>query len=168
MQLQDIDKSRYRKHLNWVIGLCIVSLTAGSLGIAQVLIHLFPDSDGSHFHWNLLGVLVTCAVIAAVLKKVKNHPFMTEVVYVWELKQALNKITRKMPKLKKAAEQGDPNAMLAIQYSYSGSRQLWHLDDNTITMEELSLWQAELEGLAQAHNVNLDIELYDERILREF
>jgi len=44
MQLIDIDKARYRKHLNRVIIGCIAVLVVGSLGIAQLLIALFPDS----------------------------------------------------------------------------------------------------------------------------
>ncbi|KZN62595.1 DUF3087 domain-containing protein [Pseudoalteromonas luteoviolacea] len=168
MQLQEINKSRYRKHLNWVIGACITALTVGSLGIAQVLILFFPDSDGSHFHWNLLGVVVTCIIIATILRRIKLHPFMVEVVYVWELKQTLNRITRKMPKLKKAAQQGNVNAMLAIHYSYAGSRQLWTLDDNTITMEDLAIWQAELDALAAQYQVTLDLSKYREEMLKAF
>lgn len=168
MQLQQIDKTRYRKHLNKVIFACIAALTIGSLGISQLLILLFPDSNGSHFHWNLLGVVVTSIVIGLTLKKVKSHPFMYEVAYVWDLKQALNRITRKMMAIKKAAKEGDVDAMLAIQFSYSGSKQLWTLDDNTITIEDLSMWQAELDALAREYQVELDITKYDERILTKF
>ena len=168
MQLQQIDKTRYRKHLNKVIFACIAALTIGSLGISQLLILLFPDSNGSHFHWNLLGVVVTSIVIGLTLKKVKSHPFMYEVAYVWDLKQALNRITRKMMAIKKAAKEGDVDAMLAMQFSYSGSKQLWTLDDNTITMEDLSMWQAELDALARQYQVELDITKYDERILTKF
>ena len=168
MQLQQIDKTRYRKHLNKVIFACIAALTIGSLGISQLLILLFPDSNGSHFHWNLLGVVVTSIVIGLTLKKVKSHPFMYEVAYVWDLKQALNRITRKMMAIKKAAKEGDVDAMLAMQFSYSGSKQLWTLDDNTITIEDLSMWQAELDALARQYQVELDITKYDERILTKF
>jgi len=151
-----------------VIFACIAALTVGSLGIAQLLILLFPDTDGSHFHWNLLGVVVTSIVIGLTLQKVKSHPFMYEVAYVWDLKQALNRITRKMMAIKKAAKEGDIDAMLAMQFSYSGSKQLWTLDDNTITMEDLSMWQAELDALAREYQVELDITKYDERILAKF
>ena len=168
MQLQQIDKARYRKHLNKVIFASIAALTIGSLGISQLLILLFPDSNGSHFHWNLLGVVVTSIVIGLTLKKVKSHPFMYEVAYVWDLKQALNRITRKMMAIKKAAKEGDVDAMLAMQFSYSGSKQLWTLDDNTITMEDLSMWQAELDALARQYQAELDITKYDERILTKF
>lgn len=168
MQLKTIDKSRYRKHLNYVIAACVIALAMGSLGISQSLIALFPDQDGSHFHWNLLGVITSCIFIAYVLFRSKNQSFMYEVVYVWELKQALNQITRKMAKLKVAAEQGNENAMLAIQFSYTGSKQLWELDDNTITMDELVVWQAELDALAKRFQVHLDVTQYNAKLLKAF
>ena len=168
MQLQNINKARYRNHLNKVIAGCVAALTVGSLGIAQALIRLFPDADGSHFHWNLLGVVVSVIAIASVLNKYKTHSFMYEVNYVWELKQALNKVTRKMPKLKQAAQTGDVDAMLAMQFSYSGSKQLWELDDNTITMDDLSIWQAQLDTLANQYQVELDITRYDASILTKY
>ncbi|MEP0355808.1 DUF3087 domain-containing protein [Paraglaciecola sp.] len=168
MQLITIDKKRYRKHLNLVITGCISGLLLGCLGISQLLIALFPDPSGSHFHWNLLGAIITSILIAWILNRYRKHNFMIEVVYVWELKQALNKINRKMLKLKPAAAQGDINALLAMQYSYSGSRLLWQLDDNTIVMEELTIAQAELDKLAKKYQISLDISNYNDDILKQF
>ena len=59
MQLIKINKVRYRRHLNWVIAGCIGGLIIASLAISQTLIALFPDENGNHFNWNLLGVVVT-------------------------------------------------------------------------------------------------------------
>ena len=168
MQLIQIDKARYRKHLNRVIAGCAAGLALGSLAISQTLIALFPDESGSHFHWNLTGVVITSLAIAWLLNKYRRHPFMTEVVYVWELKQALNKITRKMAKLKAAGREGNADALLAIHYSYAGSRLLWQLDDNLITMDDLAIKQAELESVAAQHNVTLNVEDYDASILKQF
>lgn len=168
MQLIKIDKTRYRKHLNIVITGCATGLIIGSLSISQLLIALFPDASGSHFHWNLLGVISTSIIIAWLLNRYRKHNFMIEVVYVWELKQALNKINRKMLKLKPAAAEGNIDALLSIQYSYSGSRLLWGLDDNTIVMEELTIAQAELDKLAKQYQVNLDIDSYNDDILKQF
>jgi len=168
MQLIQIDKARYRKHLNRVIIGCGLALAGGSLAISQTLIALFPDESGSHFHWNLLGVVVTSIAIAFLLNKYRKHDYMTEVVYVWELKQALNKITRKMAKLKAAGREGDANALLAIHYSYAGSRLLWQLDDNTITMDELAIKQTELDSVAEKFNLKLDENDYHEDILKAF
>ncbi len=168
MKLIQIDKARYRKHLNHLIVACVIALAVGSLAISQTLIALFPDPSGSHFHWNLLGVVVCSLLVGFVLNKYRNHVYMTEIVYVWELKKALNKITRKMPKLKAAGREGNADALLAIHYSYAGSRLLWQLDDNTITMDELAIKQAELDSVAEKYNLSLDAERYDEAILKNF
>ncbi len=168
MQLTEIDKSRYRRHLNRVILLCIISLAAGSLGISQLLIQLFPADSGSHFHWNLSGVVVSAIGIAYTLNKFRHHPYMKEVVYVWELKQALNKISRKMAKIKPLAQQGNVDALITLQFCYAGSRQLWMLDDNTITMDELAIQQAELDSQAATYKLTLDPADYKESMLCQF
>ncbi|WP_371194747.1 DUF3087 domain-containing protein [Glaciecola sp. SC05] len=168
MQLIKIDKARYRRHLNRVIVGCIAGLAVGSLVIAQLLIALFPDESGSHFHWNLTGVVITSAIIGFLLNKYRGHPFMTEVVYVWDLKQALNKINRKMLKIKAAGQEGNIDALLAMQYSYAGSRLLWQLDDNTIIMEELAIAQAELDSLTAKYQVTINADDYDASILKQF
>lgn len=168
MQLIEINKVRYRRHLNRVIMGCVAGLAIGSLAISQTLIALFPDESGSHFHWNLLGVAMASVTIAWLLNKYRTHDFMSEVVYVWELKQALNKINRRIPKLKAAGREGNANALLALYYSYAGSRLLWQLDDNTIIMDELAIEQAELDSLAAQYNLTLNADDYDERILKQF
>ncbi|MCU4675186.1 DUF3087 domain-containing protein [Catenovulum sp. 2E275] len=156
MQLQKIDKITYRSHLNRVIIACIASLTIGSLGIAQGLIALFPDPSGSHFHWNLTGVIISCIVIAIVLNKTKHHPYMREVYYVWQLKHSLNLITRKLKKVRQAADDNNINAMQILHYYYQGCRQLWQLDDNTITIDELTIWQAKLDTKANELSLELN------------
>jgi hypothetical protein len=168
MQLIDINKKRYRRHLNYVIVACVISLIVGCLVISQLLIAVFPDESGSHFHWNLTGVVITSLLIGLVLNKYRSHDFMIEVAYVWDLKQVLNRINRKMLKLKAAAQEGNVNALLAINYSYAGSRLLWQLDDNLIIMEQLATDQAEIDGLAMTYNLILKPEDYDEAVLKEF
>jgi hypothetical protein len=168
MQLIEINKARYRKHLNLVIVGCISGLIIGSLAISQTLIGLFPDESGSHFNWNLLGVVIASVTIAWLLHRYRSHDFMAEVAYVWDLKQTLNKINRKMPKLKAASRVGNLDALLAIHYSYAGSRLLWQLDDNTIVMEELTIQQAELDSIATKYNLSLNLDDYDNAILKQF
>lgn len=168
MRLIEINKERYRRHLNRVLAGCVGGLAIGSLAFSQTLIAIFPDDSGSHFHWNVLGVVITSVTIGWLLNKYRTHDFMTEVVYVWELKQALNKINRRMPKLKAAAHEGNVDALLAIQYSYAGSRMLWQLDDNTLIMEELAIEQAKLDSIAAQYHLTLNANDYDERILKQF
>ncbi|MFH0261485.1 DUF3087 domain-containing protein [Vibrio mediterranei] len=168
MKLQTIDKQLYRSRLNIVIIACIATLAISSLAISQTLIYLFPSSSGSHFHWNLLGVMISAIGLVIVLLKLKAQPKMKEVVYVWELKQALNLIYRKNRKLLAAAEQGNADAMLALQFSYEGSRQLWQLDDNTITISSLNTAQENLDEWIQKYGVTINVSDYDSAILKQF
>ncbi|WP_407333260.1 DUF3087 domain-containing protein [Enterovibrio sp. 27052020O] len=168
MQLEKIDKTLYRSRLNRVIVACIASLAISSLAISQTLILIFPSESGSHFHWNLLGVVVSTIALVMILLKLKTHPKMREVAYVWDLKQALNAIYRKNRKLLAAAKQGNQDAMLALQFSYEGSRQLWQLDDNTITMSSLNDAQAQLDEWVREYNVQLDITNYKSALLKAF
>lgn len=147
---------------------CIAILAVLSLAISQTLIQIFPSQSGSHFHWNLLGVVVSALTLGAILIKLKTHPKMLEVAYVWDLKQQLNRIYRKNRKLIAAAKQGNKGAMLALQFSYHGSRQLWELDDNTITINTLNKAQLELDGWAEQYNVELNINEYHSGLLSEF
>ncbi|GEA61163.1 DUF3087 domain-containing protein [Vibrio comitans] len=168
MQLKDIDKKQYRSRLNVVIVACIASLAVLSLSVSQTLIYLFPSEAGSHFHWNLLGVIVSAIVVGMTLRKLKSHPKMDEVAYIWDLKHQLNLIYRKNRKLLAAAEEGNKDAMLALQFSYQGSRQLWQMDDNTITMSSLNTAQNQLDKWVEQYDVQLDISDYHSDILKGF
>jgi hypothetical protein len=168
MQLIKIDKQRYRRHLNITIAVCIVCLIVGSLGIAQLLIGIFPTQSGSHFHWNFLGVVISTVAIGLVLHCLRSQDFMREVVYVWNLKQALNKINRKMRPLQVAATEGNESALLTLLFSCAGSRLLWQLDDNTLVIDELMTEQARVDSLVNQYNLHLDVNDYTESILDQF
>ncbi|CAM3252094.1 DUF3087 domain-containing protein [Vibrio rarus] len=168
MQLKKVDKRVYRSRLNVVIVACVGCLAILSLSISQVLIQIFPSGEGTHFHWNLLGVVVAAGILGLTLMRLKTHSLMVEVAYVWDLKQALNLIYRKNRKLLLAAKQGNKEAMLALQFSYEGSRQLWTLDDNTITMDSLNQAQLQLDEWVELYGVQLDITQYQSEILKKF
>jgi len=137
MKLTEIDKKRYRKHLNRVFAGIVVVLTAIAIGTSAILIELFGTPDESNFWLNVAGVVVGAAAVVTILQKLRRHPFMTEVVYVWDLKQMLNRVYRKESKLEAAAEAGDPDALVALNFFYRGSKQLYELDDNLVTIEQL-------------------------------
>lgn len=168
MLLIEIDKIRYRRHLNILIAICIISLFIGSLGIAQSLIYLYPSPQGTHFHWNLLGVVISVLLLVVTFNFNKKNVFLNEVLYVWKLKKELNLISRKIRKLMQAAKMGDQKAMLALQFSYTGSRQLWMLDDNLLTISQLDKSQQELDELLHKYQVRLDITEYDSSLLKRF
>lgn len=168
MQLQQIDKERYSKHFKLVFVGVVALLLAVALPTSTLLIYLFTDGEGSHFWLNLFGVVVAALVTGSVLRRYRQHSFMYEVMYVWDLKQLLNKIYRKQSKLKAAMADGDTDAMQIMNFSYQGSRQLWELDNNTLTMEELNRAVEELDVLAARYQVSLDLEKFSPELLENF
>jgi hypothetical protein len=144
MQLQSIDKTRYRKRLNRVIAAVIIVLMALALGCSTLLIALFGELGGSNFVLNLIGVVVAASLVGLLLRRYRSHPYMKEVLYVWQLKQELNRIYRNTAKIKVAAESNNLNALIIMNFNLKGCAQLYELDDNDLTLSEL---KQEIEAL---------------------
>lgn len=168
MQLENINKQRYRKHLNIVIVAGIIALASLSLGISQSAIYLFTDREGSHFWLNVAGVAIALLLIGSVLNRYKEHDFMTEVYYVWRLKQQINYIHRKNQKINQAVEQDDVNAILIMAFYYKACRQLYELDDNTITLSSLTQKSNELEVKIESLSLTIDVSDYQQDMLRSY
>ena len=75
MQLLNINKSRYRKHLNMVIVGFIAVLLTLALVFGQLLIAAFAEEGVSNFRYNFLGVVLALFACAAILHSVKNSDF---------------------------------------------------------------------------------------------
>jgi len=172
MKLQDIDKKRYRKHLNIVIAVMIVSLMALALGFGQLLIAMLASGEGDNFIFNLSGVVLAGIICLSVVYKVRHHHFMTEVYYVWQLKQGLNKIYRKLRKIEAARDEDtSPNstdAFIILNFYYAASSQLFKLDDNTITMDSLQIEINKLQVLLESKNISVKPEDYNVAMLEGF
>lgn len=156
MTLQEVDKTRYRKNMNLVIVLLVLSLIGLSLGFGTLLIALFGNAavagePTGNFHLNLLGVMLALALCSAVIYRLKNTPFFCEIYYVWQLKQLHNRIYRKLVKIKAKAAQDDVNALIILLFYYTSLRQVYLLDDNTLTLpalvQDLNQIQAQVTGL---------------------
>ena len=168
MQLREIDKTRYRKHLKVVFAGMVAVLIVIALSTSALLIYLFSNPEDSHFMYNLAGVVIAAAFVGFLLTKLRQHPFMFEVVYVWDLKQQLNRISRKQRKIEAAADEGDHDAMIIMNYLYRGSKQLYLLDDNTITMEDLAVNIRVLGSRMEAAGLSLSTDSYDPSMLERF
>ena len=168
MQLREIDKTRYRKHLRLVFAGMAAVLIIIAISTSALLINLFSTPEASHFMHNLAGVVIAAFFVGFVLTKLRQHPFMFEVVYVWDLKQQLNRISRKQRKIEAAADEGNHDAMIIMNYLYRGSKQLYLLDDNTITMEDLAVKIEVLGSRMEAAGLSLSTDLYDPSMLEKF
>ncbi len=168
MKLQDINKNRYRKHINIVIVALIVSLMAMALSFGQLFIAMLGTPDGDNFIFNISGVVLAGVICLMVLLNIRQHNFMTEVYYVWQLKQSMNKIYRKLTKVEAAKEEGDINAITILNFYYAASSQLYKLDDNTITMDSLQIEINKLQALIESKNLSISTADYDPSMLEAF
>lgn len=137
MQLREINKIRYRKHLRMVYTGIVFALLIVAPAISASIISLFSNPEASYLFHNMAGVVIAVTILVFVLNKFRQHPYMFEVVYVWDLKQQLNRIHRKQRKIEAAIENNDKDAMIIMNFMHHGSKQLYELDDNTITMGDL-------------------------------
>lgn len=168
MNLQKIDKNQYRSRLNMISVVTIAVLIVFALVYAQILIQLFADRESSNFKFNLIGVILAVASVVIAFNFIKSHPYLTEVMYVWDLKQINNKIYRKLHHIKAAAKENNVNALIVLHYYYQASQQLYTLDNNTLTLDTLLTDIANLEKQAAANNLVINIEDFQLTLLKEF
>ncbi len=168
MQLIEIDKKRYRKHLNIVIVSFIATLLIFSLIFGQLLILSFAQEGISNFRYNLLGVLLSLLGCAAVLHTIKHSDFFKEVYYVWRVKQIQNLIYRKLRKVKAAAKNDDINAFIVLSFYYQSLKQVYQLDDNTLTINKVNEDISNLQETIANKNLTVSAEQFDKKLLSTF
>jgi len=168
MQLIEIDKTKYRKRLRIVFAAIAAALAIIALGSSTLIIHFFSTPDVDHFWHNLAGVALAAIVVAFTLNKLRNHPFMLEVAYVWDLKQQLNRIHRKQKKIEARIEENNHDAMIIMNYMYKGSKQLYELDDNTITMGTLNSKIRTLDKRMEDSGIDTSTDSYEPGMLDHY
>ncbi len=168
MEIQKINKEVYRKKVNLVIGGFVVLLAVSSLAFSTLLISLFgntniqPEQSTGNFHWNLIGVLLSLTTSLSLLNQIKSRPYMKEVLYVWKLKQIHNKIYRKLKKIKAAASSDDLKALTILKFYYTTQRQVFELDNNTLTMSSVNKEIETIENIEESKSLSLDITNVEE------
>lgn len=168
MQLKNIDKQRYSKHYRITFWAVVAIMLAVSLSSSSLLIHFFGSAEGGNFWLNVAGVIIAALVVASMFRSYRRHPFMAEVMYVWQLKQALNRIYRKQRKIEPHMQAGDETALIVMNFYYQASKQLYELDNNTITMDDLVRRMNALTDLLEQHEVTVTVEQYDPEMLAQF
>ena len=194
MKLKDIQKPVYRKHLNIIIVGFIASLLILALAYGQGLVMLFADSaklmanptnvaageianevatTESNFRYNFFGVLLALLTCVFVLHRLRFSAFFSEVYYVWEIKQQQNAIYRKLKKIKVAASNDDPaavdvNALVILNFYYASLKQIYLLDDNTLTMSKLNTDISELNRRIENLHLTISTDQFDKSKLADY
>ena len=168
MKLQTIDKALYRKRLNILLAASITILLITSLSVSSMLISFFgSEVDGDNFWWNLVGVVSGLAVISALFKIMAGKPFMAEVNYVRGLKKEMNRIYRSSKKLQAALEANDKNAIIISYFNLQASKQVYQLDNNTLTMDELNTKIELLNDKIEQLGLTISVDDYQSDLLEQ-
>lgn len=165
MRLRPIDKARYQTRFRMVFVAIVAALLVISLSTSTALITTLSTPEASHFWHNLGGVVFAACMVAIVLNQLRAHPYLEEVFYVWDLKHALNRIHRKMKAVEAKVAEQDREAMIVLNFMYHGSRQLYELDDNTITMDTLLPKLMAHEQKMQDAGIDTSTDLYQPAML---
>lgn len=148
-----------------MIAVVIVSLMTLGLACSTLLIVMFGELGGSNFVLNLIGVVVAASLVGLGLRHYSSHPYMREVMYVWKLKQELNRIYRKYSKVKSAAEENDIGALTIMKFNLEGSYQVYKLDDNDLTLTELKEQMKALDNKIESLGLTISADDYSQDLL---
>ena len=172
MELKQIDKTLYKQRLNRFQGGLVVMLFVVGLAASSLYIELFGNPAGSNFIYNLAGVITAVLSAIALFSAIKEKPYMAEIRYVWKLKQELNRIYRASRKLE-AALQDEQNSevfqtALVIRYfSLHGSRHLYQLEDNTLTLDDLNQQINEFDERLSRLDVTVSTDDYRQELIKQ-
>lgn len=171
MKIMEVDYVVYRKNINRVIGIFVASLAVLSLAFGAILIAFFgaetvaPSGSTGNFYLNLIGVVLAAIVCVSVLNRFKDNPYLKEIYYVWQLKQLHNKIYRKLTKIKNKAELHDVNALIILKFYYASLKQVYLLDNNSLTLPALEKDIAKLDSQIMSQNLTISTDQFEVNLL---
>ncbi len=171
MQLIKVDKSIYKRHLNVISVVLVGALALLSVGFGSLLIATFDaqqvasESTGN-FHLNVIGVISAAIVCSAALYYLKTTPYFVEVYYVWRLKALHNRIYRKLKKVKQRVSENDRDAIVVLFFYYHSLKQVYFLDNNTLTLPELEVNIRNLQQQIDSLDMHVDIDDFDSSYIK--
>ena len=174
MKLQKINKEEYRKKMNLLLVSLVGSLAVFAIVFGTILIELFGSGQSiagestGNFHLNVLGVILSVALNAFIASRVKGHDYFKEALYVWNLKQIHNQIYRKLKRIHPKAEQGDRDALTILYFYYTTQKQVYDLDNNTLTIKTVQQSLDNILELSEKWSIELDIEAFSKDLIAKF
>nr|WP_282449826.1 DUF3087 family protein [Vibrio sp. 1CM23M] len=174
VKLQKINKEEYRKKMNLLLVSLVGSLALFAIVFGSILIELFGSAtsitgeSAGNFHLNVLGVILSVALNAFIASRVKGHEYFKEALYVWNLKQIHNQIYRKLKRIQPKAEQGDRDALTILYFYYTTQKQVYDLDNNTLTIKTVQQSLDNIVELSDKWSIELDIEAFSKDLIAKF
>ena len=166
MELKQIDKAAYKKRLNQVQFGAVGVLFILGMGLAEIYRALWADGESSTL-LNAAGVLTAVIILAGVFKIIRDKPWMEDIRYTWQLKQELNRIYRHVKFVEAGIADNNPDALKAHYFSLHGSKHLYQIEDNTLTVPELNEKIVDLDKKLEALGMTISVADYEPWLLEE-
>lgn len=177
MKLKHINKAEYRSKLSKTIRLFIICFAVISVALGQLLITIFAEPSivspadieaSSNFKYNLTGVILGLLFTSWLLYRNRNHEFLMDIFYIWQLKQVHNRIFNRLRVLEKAANDNEVNALIILNYYYTSIKQVHELDDNTLVSDELAIKADKIAEKISSLNLCISTEQYSDSLLLSY
>ncbi|MBE0403258.1 DUF3087 family protein [Halomonas citrativorans] len=141
--LEPHDVQRYRRKARM-----ISFAMAGQLAIFGMLFSMLLTSAlGSSLWLYALGIFLGLLATSALFAVLRERPWMTEMRYVWQLKQHLSQIRGYLPTLRRALEDDNQAALNIVTFYHQGITQLAELNGREPSQDPT--WLAEKHHLAE-------------------
>ena len=162
MSFRTIDKIEYKQRLNRSQLLAAISLLVLSLVISEVLRATVADPGSTdHFWLNAGSVAMALIIVIAIFMRCRRYPYFEDIMYIWQLKQVTNQIYQNNRHIERGLQQDCPAAIECHHFYLSASIYIYKLEDNTLTLSELSRELDQLRQQMQRLELIFDIESFD-------
>ena len=173
MNIIQVNKPEYRSRLNKVIVAFILLFALLAITFGAVFISLFAEpivdpETQSNFKYNLLGVIVALLTMSMIMNTLKRHTYLQDIYYVWQLKQLHNRIYRKLKKIKRRALEDDASALIILAFYYKSLKQVYELDDNTLTINVVVQEIEQLKAQLGDNDFDKEADKFDEKLLASY
>lgn len=163
--LEQHDSDKYRRKARMISFAMAGQLIIFGMLFSMLLTSTFGNSVWLYVLGILLGLLATSALFAVL----RERPWMSEMRYVWQLRQHLAQISGFLPTLRRALEEDNRSALDIVTFYHAGVAQLAEL--NGRTPPDDATWQAEKKRLAEkreALGLPARVDTFDTQDLHAF
>ncbi|ASP39292.1 hypothetical protein CHH28_11655 [Bacterioplanes sanyensis] len=164
MGFKAIDKASYQQRVSRLQWALIAALLLIGLSLSELYHQLWGHDSGLWL--NFAAVVSALALVSIALYLLRDRPWMEDIRYVLRLKSELNRIYRSSRALEEALQRDDETAIRIRYYSLHGSYYLYQLENNTLTLEELSEQIQQLDEQIACLGLQVSVDDYHAGLLK--
>jgi len=160
VELQDIDKTIYKKKQRKVALILCLIFAAISLSLTALLRHYYGNPEGANTMVNLSGVLIGALITIGAFTRVVGRSYYDELRYAWNLKRQALKIQNHRHRWESLLEEGNETAAIVLAFYYKATLQIQSLEGNDFGYNDTKERELVFLNLCQEKAVTPDPHSY--------